>query len=271
MENRCKKNVLESENYANPPIPDGWKHVLGEWNNGYVIERSSDGSQFVWIPVGILDADGTLDGVKFNEKFGRRNYRDDIFCNDGFHEPLEGELLKQLESVNKYGGFYISSYNISTSSEGKPQSVKGVMPWRVNWYEAMNVAATFEESEDVRSHLPFGAEYDCMLAWFIKSEVKNFDEIARDSSNWGNYLDNNNFPRNITPTGSNKEWCVNNIFDVAGNVREWTQECSGIKFPVFRGGSYNNYGSYNPVSSRYESDPANSNGYFGSRAVLYIK
>ena len=69
-----KANVY-SENYANPPILEGYKHVCGEWNNGFVIERCSDGSQFVWIPVGSLDSNGTLDGVSFTEKFGRRNYK----------------------------------------------------------------------------------------------------------------------------------------------------------------------------------------------------
>ena len=48
-------------NYVNPPIPEGYKHICGEWNNGFVIERCSDGSQFVWIPVGSLDSNETLD------------------------------------------------------------------------------------------------------------------------------------------------------------------------------------------------------------------
>ena len=64
-----------STNYVNPPIPEGYKHVCGEWNNGFVIERCSDGSQFVWIPVGSIDSNGTLDGEHFSEKFGRRNYK----------------------------------------------------------------------------------------------------------------------------------------------------------------------------------------------------
>ena len=115
-----------SANYVNPPIPEGYKHVCGEWNNGFVIERCSDGSQFVWIPVGSLDSNGTLDGEHFSEKFGRRNYMNDEFSDDEFNEALNG---KQLESVKKYGGFYISRYNISKSSAGKPQSVKGVMPY----------------------------------------------------------------------------------------------------------------------------------------------
>lgn len=69
-----KANVC-SERYANPVVPEGYKHICGEWNNGFVIERYSDGSQFVWIPVGSLDSNGTLDGEHFSEKFGRRNYR----------------------------------------------------------------------------------------------------------------------------------------------------------------------------------------------------
>ena len=99
-----------STNYMNPPIPEGYKHVCGEWNNGFVIERCSDGSQFVWIPVGSLDTDGTLDGKHFSEKFGARNYRNDKFFWDEFNEALNGELLEQLGSVKKYGGFYISRY-----------------------------------------------------------------------------------------------------------------------------------------------------------------
>ena len=83
-----------STNYVNPPIPEGYKHVCGEWNNGFVIERCSDGSQFVWIPVGSLDSNGTLDGEHFSEKFGRRNY-----MNNEFNEALNGELLEQFESV----------------------------------------------------------------------------------------------------------------------------------------------------------------------------
>ena len=59
------------KNYQNPPIPYGYRYVTGEWYSGFGIERLSDGSQFIWIPVGYLDANGTLDGVVFNRKFGR--------------------------------------------------------------------------------------------------------------------------------------------------------------------------------------------------------
>lgn len=258
-----------STNYVNPPIPEGYKHVCGEWNNGFVIERCSDGSQFVWIPVGSLDSNGTLDGKDFSEKFGRRNYMKNEFSDAEFNEALNDELL---ESVKRYGGFYISRYNISKSSEGKPQSVKGVMPWvNINFDGAKKVASTIEDNEVVKSHLTFGAEYDSVLEWFIKTKVKTLAEIAEDSTEWGNYWNTENSPRKVVETGSREEWCANNIYDFAGNVDEWTQEKNESSYRVIRGGFFDINGNFYPVSYRNYNFP----NYFycdtGFRATLYIK
>ena len=261
-----------SANYVNPPIPEWYKHVRGEWNNGFVIERCSDGSQFVWIPVGSLDSNGTLNGEHFSEKFGRRNYMNDEFSDDGFSEALNGELLEQLESVKKYGGFYISRYNISKSSVGKPQSVKGVRPWiDTNFCEAKNIASTIEDNEAVKSHLTFGAEYDSVLEWFIKTEVKTLAEIAEDSTEWGNYSNTENSPKKVVETGSREEWCANNIYDFAGNVDEWTQEQNESSYRVIRGGSYYNDGDDCPVACRFCNNPNDCYDDTGFRATLYIK
>lgn len=261
-----------SENYVNPPVPNGYKHVCGGWNNGFVIERSSDGSQFVWIPVGSLDSDGTLDGEHFSEKFGRRNYQDDEFSDIEFNETLKGELLEQLESVKKYGGFYISRYNISKGSEGKPQSVKGVMPWvNIDFDDAKEVAFTIEDNEAVKSHLTFGAEYDSVLAWFIKSNARTRSEIAEDSTNWGNYWNTKNSPKKVVETGSIEEWCTNNIYDFAGNVDEWTQEQNESSNRVIRGCNYLGNGSNYSVAYRDSYYPYNYYDRTGFRATLYIK
>ena len=261
-----------SLNYQNPPIPEGYKHILGEWNNGFVIERCSDGSQFVWIPVGSLDSNGTLDGEHFSEKFGRRNYMNDEFSDDEFNEALNGELLEQLESVKKYGGFYISRYNISKSLAGKPQSVKGVMPWvNINFGDAKKIASTIEDNEAVKSHLTFGAEYDSVLEWFIKTQVKTLAEIAEDSTEWGNHWNTENSPKKVVETGSREEWCANNIYDFAGNVDEWTQEQNKSSFRVIRGGDFGNVGCNYPVAYRYYSDPSYDCSHTGFRATLYIK
>ena len=263
---------VDSTNYVNPPIPEGYKHVYGEWNNGFVIERCSDGNQFVWIPVGSLDSNGTLDGKHFSEKFGRRNYMNDEFSADEFNEALNGELLEQLESVKKYGGFYISRYNISKSSAGKPQSVKEVMPWvNINFDDAKKIASTIEDNEAVKSHLTFGAEYDSVLEWFIKTGVRTLAEIAEDSTEWGNHWNTENSPRKVVETGSREKWCSNNIYDFAGNVDEWTQEQNESSYRVIRGGYYGNDGDDFSVACRIYYVPNCSYYFTGFRATLYIK
>lgn len=258
---------IYSEDYIKPHIPTGYKHIKGEWNNGLVIERVSDGSQFVWIPVGYLDYNGTLNGKDFSEKFGRRNYQDDQFNDDEYNEPLNEELLEQLESVKRYGGFYISRYNISKSSEGIPQSVKGAMPLvKINFNDAKKLASSIEDNESIKSHLTFGAEYDSVLEWLIKSNAKTFYEIVEESIQWGNYWNTENSPRAIVETGSREEWCANNIYDFAGNVGEFTQEQNSRLLHTIRGGNYFNF----PVSYRV---CCNNEGqdYVGFRVVLCIK
>lgn len=269
--NTDKANAY-SENYANPPIPEGYKHICGEWNNGFVIERRSDGSQFVWVPAQYLDSNGTLDGVSFTEKLGRRNYRNDKFSRDEYHEKLTGELALQLESVRKYGGFYISRYNISKSLKGKPQSIKGFRPWvNINFNDAKKIAASVEDNETVKSHLVFGAEYDSALEWFIKSNARTRSEIAEDSTNWGNHWNTYASPRKVVETGSREEWCTNNIYDFAGNVDEWTQEQNDISNCVIRGGGHTNYGNFFPVAYRVYCYPKYFHYGTGFRATLYIE
>ena len=226
--------------------------------------------QFTWVPVEKLDSNGTLDGISFTEKFGRRNYRNDKFSERNFYETLTDELELQLESVKKYGGFYISRYNISKSSKGKPQSIKGVDPWvNINFNNAKKVASIVEDNEVVKSHLPFSAEYDSVLEWFIKSNARTSSEIGEDSTNWGNHDNNKNYPSRIVRTG--EDGCINNIYGFAGNVAERTQEQKGSSYRVIRGGCYRDLGYIYPVANRSYDFPDSGSKYDGFRATLYIK
>ena len=264
--------ITYSENYVNPPIPTGYKYVEGKWNNGFVIERESDKSQFVWVPVGSLRNDGTLDGDAFIEKFGRRNFRKEDFTKNVYHEELSKEFLEQLESVKKYGGFYISRFNISMGKDGKPQSVIDQLPWvNIKFFDALRVAESMEKSEQVTSHLTFGAEYDSVLAWFINSGARTVWEIVEDSSQWGNYWNTNNTVQDKTKTGACQDWCANNIYDFAGNINEWTQERKDADFYVVRGGSFAFNGNYTPVSIREYHLKEYSYFITGFRVVLCIK
>lgn len=262
--------TVYSGDYTNPPIPKGWEHVEGDWNTGFVIQDSK-GNQFVWVPVGFLDSNGTMDGINFSEKFGRRNYLGDIkpfhYATPGFYEAI---LEEQFTSVKKYGGFYISRYNISKNKKkGEYQSVKDAIPLHhLKYDDAMGAGWSFGSKEDgIISHLVFGEEYDSVLEWFIKSRARSFSEIAIDSSIWGNMEIPSGYV--ITKTGSNEEWCTNNIYDFAGNVSEWTME---QYWPIIciRGGNYR-LGKNFPVSYRIHGDSVNIFDYAGCRSALLIK
>ena len=60
-----------------------------------------------------------------------------------------------------------------------------------------------------------------------------------------------------------------NIYDLAGNVREWTLTAYDTSYRVVRGGN-----SYNDSFSASSADyciPFGSNSTYGSRLALYIK
>lgn len=252
-------------------IPKGFASI--DWADHKKVARlQKTYSQLVWVPVRKLTPNGTLDGEYFTEKFGRRNYRKNNFSSKGFNEPLEGGLLAQKESVSKYGGFYMSRYDISKSPEGAPQSVKGCMPWvNINFPEALNVSATFECSDVVRSQLTYGAEYDSILQWLIESGCKTLKEVAKDSTRWGNYWNTNGVPKRVVETGSYEEWCKNNVYDIAGNISEWTQERYGSSLRVLRGGNYLDFGCVYPAAYRCNFGPfccCNSTGF---RVAIYVK
>lgn len=231
---------LYSGNYTNPPIPEGYEHTEGEWNTGFVIERESDASQFVWVPVGSLKPNGTLDGWYFCEKFGRRKFgvgdeskrkifdeKSIIMFTDYFRfhytEKLEGELLEQLVSVKKYGGFYVSRFLIShrevpgkfekndSLKNLRIQSKRGEYP---GYYLAY--IRYFEEKEDIKAHMIYGAEYDSMMEWFIETNAISLDKLNSNMA----------FKKKediIYNTGSKETVKLNNIYDF-GNVYERTSE-----------------------------------------------
>ena len=227
--------------------------------------------QLVWLPVNMLSDTSTLDGNHFNEKFGRMNYRNEEFSESEYHEPLVGELAETKKSIDIYGGYYITRYKVSKDKNTeKPRSIKGADPWtKIDFPTAKNAAATMAKSENLMSHLTYGAEYDTRNKWPIETGTVTKKEIAEDSTRLGNYYNNNNYPKKIVKTG--KDGCVNNIYGFAGNVDELTQEQSRSSNHVIRGGDYEGKGSIYPVGCRDYVGPSSICGGTGFRATFYIK
>ena len=233
------------------------------------VKRTHD--QLVWCPVEFLDADGTLDGNHFDSKFGRRNYRNVGFLDEEFKEELEGELLEQCKSIETYGGFYITRYNLS-DGKTKPRSVKWAKPCtKIDFPTAMEIATKFESTEFVQSHLLYGAEYDSVMEWLIKSGSKTRREIVDDSTKWGNYWNSKVSRHKLVVTGRHEDWKSNNIYDLAGNNDEWTQERYGETCRAIRGGDFYRDGFRFPASIRGYCYPNSKNHGTSCRGACFIK
>ena len=147
------------------------------------------------------------------------------------------------------------------------------------------------------SSLMFGVQWDLILAFMhTKGNVSN-KEINVDSTNLGNYQNNtwnitnkdvkystddginyNNCPYEkkqeenvLLTTGSSEKFAHMNIYDIAGNVWEYTLEYTGnTTRPCSLMGSYYQYKGTIPVSTRGYLTATNYNFYdLGFRIVIY--
>ncbi len=260
-EAKKKSSKKNGSNYKKPPIPKGFFHVEGTWKTGFVIEHLDkfDRSQFVWVPVGALKKNATLDGITFLQRFGRRRFIPQDFWDNEYFEELVGELKKQYKSVKKYGGFYISRFTISKNKKtGRAQSIEGEYPWvEMKYKKAKKIAQKMINKDHVKSHLLYGAEYDSVLQWFKQTKSRSMKEIVEDSRTWGHYDEGCEAlfgVARLKKTGVNKNTCTNGIYDFTGNVFTMTQERAKGGMRVLRGGGYEYGPCENAAATRHKME-----------------
>ena len=162
--------------------------------------------------------------------------------------------------------------------------------------QAQNLASNVNSGTKTSS-LMFGVQWDLILAFMhTKGNVSN-KEINVDSTNLGNYQNNtwnitnkdvkystddginyNNCPYEkkqeenvLLTTGSSEKFAHMNIYDIAGNVWEYTLENTGeANRPCSLMGSYYKYNGSVTVSTRQYLVATNYNFYdLGFRIVIY--
>jgi len=188
-----------------------------------------------------------------------------------FLMDMEKEFNGMIASVEKYGGYYIGRYETG-GLNGTAVVVKGDTNInKCTWYTMYQKMKKLKgRNENVETGMIWGCQYDRILMWLIESGNKTREQICKDSGDWGNY--NNNAVEYVTasgtiatatgnkviPAGSSEQTKANNIYDLAGNVFDWTMEAYSSDSRRVRGGNYSS-NSTNSVSSRYGFYP-NSNG-----------
>ena len=204
-----------------------------------------------------------------------------------FLNQLEKEFNNMIVSVEKYGGFYIGRYETGNINQETPVVQKGntnisSQTWYNMYKRCKNIKG---DNTNVETGMIWGNQWDRTLMWLIETGSKTKEQIADDSTSWGNYNNatfeyvnssgstvtkNENSGTKI-PTGNTEYTKANNIYDLAGNVYDWTMEANSTYSRVCRGGYYNSSGDYDPAGNRYSISPTFSNGSYGCRSALYIK
>ena len=255
-------------------------------------------NQFVWVPVANpsemygTDKDGKKWGKLYNfsaNGITAKNWTEQdsvisITATSGgssFREPdiidadssnsvtisqLETEFNNMIESVKKYGGFYIGRYETGNLSQEKASIIKNNSDiGNQTWYTMYKKAKGIAVNNNVTSSMIWGSQWDATMRWMYNSGNEEKKKYTYDSRGKGNYSSDSPIA-----TGSIEAYAVNNIYDMAGNVSDWTIEAYNTGGRVDRGGGYYNNGSSNPASNRSINYPTNSIDNYGFRVALYM-
>lgn len=107
-----------------------------------------------------------------------------------------------------------------------------------------------------------------------KKQDGTLTSFVADSTGKGNYNESENMNEwkgQVARTGSSIDYSVKNIYDLAGNVSEWTMESYKDSRRINRGSDYgHNDGKDDPASVRYNNLPSAKGDVVGFRIALYL-
>ena len=250
-------------------VPEGFKIAddSSDTIQGGVVIEDKDGNQFVWVPVDTIDdykrtayssdvekeeIDTTTNSVKINYG-GSNNYY--------FTEALPED---EKNSVTTYKGFYIGRYEAgdkenteaktlrSSNDVTKTVTIKANQaPYNyVTRAQAISLAEGFKTQQGYKAKTKLVSSYawDTTIAFIqqVNSDYGNSSEEGNYKNTAFSYMDITEGSQTkasgsgeLVPTGQTTPVC--NIYDMGGNVTEWTTESMSLASYSYtrRGGNYN--------------------------------
>ena len=236
-------------------------------------------------------------------------WKDEYYSGVGLTSDEYTNLKKtMLKSVYQNGGFYIGKYE--TGIENKPKTSgsadtaptetpvikQNAYPYNYVTCSQAQTLASNMESGNYNTSLMFGVQWDLVLKYLETKGTAQAD-LKKDSTSWGNYSNNlwniTNENLKYAPngsgwtsatekakvsksgillsTGASDDFSKQGIYDLAGNVWEWTLEYTSYSsYPCARRGGYcNDNGSVYPAANRFDNDTTFYYYYIGFRLSLY--
>ena len=261
-------------------IPEGFKiskDSASTVQNGVVIEDKG-GNQFVWVPVATL-----------------ADYKRTWYTGDGsFSSYSEALPEDEKTSVERYKGFYIGRYEAGDKESTKSKTLRSSndvtktvtikanqAPYNyVTRTQAVSLAEGFATKQGYKAKTKLVSSYawDTTIAFLqkVNSDYGSSSEEGNYKNTTFSYTDITGASQTkasnsqvLVPTGQTTPVC--NIYDMGGNVYEWTTESySSTIYPCAgRGGGYTNDFANYPAGGRYHaSDYAFDN--IGFRLTLFM-
>ena len=250
-------------------IPEGFKVADDSASTvqGGVVIEDKDGNQFVWVPVATI-ADYKRTWYKGNGSFSK------------YSENLSND---EKTSVTDYKGFYIGRYESgdkesteaktlrSSNDVTKTVTIKANQaPYNyVTRTQAVSLAEGFATKQGYKAKTKLVSSYawDTTIAFLqkVNSDYGSSSEEGNYKNTTFSYTDITGASQTkasgsevLVPTGQTTPVC--NIYDMGGNVWEWTTEsCSDTDYPYAgRGGFYNN---------NFANFPAGMRDFFSGNAL----
>ena len=248
------------------------------YDNGQASGTVPDFNEYVWVPIPNLEnfksTEWTVNGSQ--QSIAISPTTDEEKQNKYWDDFTTEEYTNMIASVEQYKGFYIGRYEASDNGSDIAQSKRNISPW-IDVSQTTAITACTNNTKTPNMHLIYGIEWDSTLNWLIgnatissstpgATKTMTIEDIQTNSTTWGNYYNstgdaeaNSGTKRN---TGYSEYWKANNIYDLAGNVREWTQEkYSTGTDRANRGGGYSAGGDVRPAALRSYDVESHADSY----------